>query len=33
VLRQAYPHRGVRHDEEIWSLLIDEWRAAKETQA
>lgn len=28
VLRQAYPHRGVRQDQEVWSLLADEWRAS-----
>lgn len=25
VLRQAFPHDGVRHDVEVWSLLADEW--------
>jgi len=29
VLRQYYPHRGVRHDMELWSVLAPEWRAAK----
>ncbi|MGH3655489.1 MAG: GNAT family N-acetyltransferase [Micromonosporaceae bacterium] len=26
VLRQAYPYRGVRHDDEVWSLLAEEWK-------
>ncbi|MEU6161291.1 GNAT family protein [Streptomyces sp. NPDC047130] len=25
VLRQRYPHRGVRHDSEVWSVLAQEW--------
>ncbi|MEZ0069325.1 ribosomal-protein-serine acetyltransferase [Streptacidiphilus sp. MAP12-20] len=25
VLRSYYPHNGVRHDKEVWSLLADEW--------
>jgi ribosomal-protein-serine acetyltransferase len=29
VLREAYPHRGARHDVEVWSVLAPEWRAAK----
>ncbi|MFJ6570784.1 GNAT family N-acetyltransferase [Streptomyces sp. NPDC091292] len=29
VLRESYPHRGVRHDMEIWSVLAPEWRAAR----
>lgn len=29
VLREAYLYRGVRHDEEIWSVLAAEWRAAR----
>ncbi|MGY0058169.1 GNAT family N-acetyltransferase [Streptomyces sp. LZ34] len=27
VLRQSYPHRGVRRDMEVWSVLAPEWRA------
>lgn len=30
VLREAYLYRGVRHDEEIWSVLASEWRAGRE---
>ncbi|HEX6340674.1 GNAT family protein [Umezawaea sp.] len=26
VLRQSYPHRGERHDIEVWSVLAPEWR-------
>ncbi|MGW7575651.1 GNAT family N-acetyltransferase [Streptomyces sp. NPDC054765] len=26
VLRESYPHRGVRHDMEVWSVLAQEWR-------
>ncbi|MFJ2767124.1 GNAT family N-acetyltransferase [Streptomyces sp. NPDC087300] len=29
VLRQSYLYRGKRHDEEIWSVLAPEWRAAR----
>jgi RimJ/RimL family protein N-acetyltransferase len=29
VQRERYPHRGVRHDLEIWSVLAPEWRAAR----
>ncbi|MFD3532370.1 GNAT family N-acetyltransferase [Streptomyces sp. NPDC058664] len=29
VLRASYPYRGRRHDEEVWSVLAPEWRAAK----
>ncbi|WP_328915885.1 MULTISPECIES: GNAT family N-acetyltransferase [unclassified Streptomyces] len=25
VLRSYFPHNGVRHDKEVWSLLADEW--------
>lgn len=25
VLRERFPHRGVRHDTEVWSLLAPEW--------
>ncbi|MFD2078262.1 Protein N-acetyltransferase, RimJ/RimL family [Actinopolymorpha cephalotaxi] len=28
VLRESSPHRGTRHDVEIWSVLAPEWRAA-----
>ncbi|MFI2434891.1 GNAT family N-acetyltransferase [Streptomyces sp. NPDC018693] len=27
--REHYPHRGVRTDTEVWSLLAPEWRAAR----
>lgn len=30
VLRESYPYRGKRHDEEIWSVLAPEWRAGKQ---
>lgn len=30
VLREYYPHRGERHDMEVWSVLAPEWRAAKQ---
>ncbi|MGA4837916.1 GNAT family N-acetyltransferase [Streptomyces sp. G45] len=33
VLRQSYLYRGKRHDQEVWSVLAPEWRAAKETRA
>jgi RimJ/RimL family protein N-acetyltransferase len=29
VLRESYPHRGVRHDSEVWSVLAPEWRAVR----
>lgn len=29
VLRESYLYRGERHDEEIWSVLAPDWRAAK----
>ncbi|MCC9709826.1 GNAT family N-acetyltransferase [Streptomyces sp. MNU76] len=29
VQRERYPHRGVRHDLEIWSVLAPEWRAER----
>ncbi|QFR00508.1 GNAT family N-acetyltransferase [Streptomyces phaeolivaceus] len=29
VQRERHPHRGVRHDLEIWSVLAPEWRAAR----
>ncbi|NBM15967.1 GNAT family N-acetyltransferase [Streptomyces sp. GC420] len=25
VMRQSYPHNGVRHDVQVWSLLVTEW--------
>ncbi|ARH89534.1 MULTISPECIES: GNAT family N-acetyltransferase [Streptomyces] len=28
VLRENHPHRGVRQDTEIWSVLAPEWRSA-----
>lgn len=31
VLRKAYPWRGVRHDEEVWSLLAEEWQGEPRT--
>jgi RimJ/RimL family protein N-acetyltransferase len=30
VLRESYPHRGKRHDLEVWSMLAPEWRAHKQ---
>ncbi len=30
VLREAYLYRGQRHDEEVWSVLAPEWRAARQ---
>ncbi|MCX4981712.1 GNAT family N-acetyltransferase [Streptomyces sp. NBC_00572] len=33
VLRESYPYRGRRHDEEVWSVLAPEWRAAKAAKA
>ncbi|MET9345217.1 GNAT family N-acetyltransferase [Streptomyces termitum] len=30
VLRENYPHRGVRTDTEVWAVLAPEWRAARE---
>ncbi|MFD9881724.1 GNAT family N-acetyltransferase [Streptomyces alboflavus] len=33
VLRESYLYRGQRHDEEIWSVLAPEWRAAKSAAA
>ncbi|MCA6091152.1 GNAT family N-acetyltransferase [Streptomyces sp. SCA3-4] len=29
VLRESYLYRGKRHDEEIWSVLAPDWRAAR----
>ncbi|QKV96512.1 GNAT family N-acetyltransferase [Streptomyces sp. NA02950] len=31
VLRESHPHRGVRVDREVWSVLAPEWRAARMT--
>lgn len=31
VLRELVPHRGVRLDLEVWSVLAPEWRAGKQT--
>ncbi|MYX08104.1 GNAT family N-acetyltransferase [Streptomyces sp. SID8375] len=31
VQRESYPHRGVRHDMEVWSVLAPEWRRQRET--
>ncbi|MGW1074886.1 GNAT family N-acetyltransferase [Streptomyces sp. NPDC002537] len=28
VLRSYFPHNGVRHDKEVWSLLAEEWHAS-----
>ncbi|MER5963782.1 GNAT family protein [Streptomyces sp. NPDC002057] len=33
VLRESYSYRGERHDEEVWSVLAREWRAAKAAKA
>ncbi|MFJ8085970.1 GNAT family N-acetyltransferase [Streptomyces sp. NPDC096205] len=33
VQRESYPHRGVRLDMEVWSLLAPEWRTAREALA
>ncbi|MFZ3597100.1 GNAT family N-acetyltransferase [Streptomyces sp. BH104] len=30
VLREAFLYDGVRHDEEIWSVLAPEWRSARD---
>ncbi|MFF8382365.1 GNAT family N-acetyltransferase [Streptomyces kanasensis] len=30
VLRESHPYRGARHDEEVWSVLAPEWRAARQ---
>jgi ribosomal-protein-serine acetyltransferase len=32
VLREFYPHRGRRHDMELWSVLAPEWRAGFTSQ-
>ncbi|WAZ24270.1 GNAT family N-acetyltransferase [Streptomyces cinnabarinus] len=29
VLRENWPHKGVRHDTEIWAILAPEWHAAR----
>ncbi|MFE2497972.1 GNAT family N-acetyltransferase [Streptomyces scopuliridis] len=31
VLRESYPHRGVRQNTEIWSVLASEWRERADT--
>ncbi|WP_069813649.1 GNAT family N-acetyltransferase [Streptomyces sp. TP-A0874] len=33
VLRESYPHRGRRHDMEVWSVLAPEWRATSRAPA
>lgn len=33
VLHESYPYRGKRHDEEVWSVLAPEWRAARAAEA
>ncbi|TXS44281.1 GNAT family N-acetyltransferase [Streptomyces sp. t39] len=33
VLRQRYPHRGLRHDSEVWSVLAQEWPPAADRSA
>ncbi|WP_181805986.1 GNAT family N-acetyltransferase [Streptomyces shenzhenensis] len=33
VMRENYPHRGVRTDTEVWSVLAPEWRAARARSA
>ncbi|MBX9424459.1 GNAT family N-acetyltransferase [Streptomyces lateritius] len=33
VLRESYAYRGRLHDEEVWSVLAPEWRAAKSARA
>ncbi|AVH56332.1 MULTISPECIES: GNAT family N-acetyltransferase [Streptomyces] len=33
VLRENYPHRGVRADTEVWSVLAPEWREARARDA
>ncbi|AUY53291.1 GNAT family protein [Streptomyces sp. CB01881] len=30
VMRESYLYRGTRHDEEVWSVLAPEWRAAQQ---
>ncbi|MCF6473359.1 GNAT family N-acetyltransferase [Nonomuraea sp. MG754425] len=30
VLRESYPHRGKRHDVEVWAVLAPQWRAARQ---
>ncbi|MGW5123928.1 GNAT family N-acetyltransferase [Streptomyces sp. NPDC004069] len=29
VLRESFPHRGVRQDTEVWAVLAPEWREAR----
>ncbi|WP_435190819.1 GNAT family N-acetyltransferase [Streptomyces sp. bgisy126] len=33
VLRESHAYRGRRHDEEVWSVLAGEWRAARAVRA
>ncbi|MER8017132.1 GNAT family protein [Streptomyces griseoluteus] len=33
VLRENFPHRGVRTSTEVWAVLAPEWRAAREAAA
>jgi RimJ/RimL family protein N-acetyltransferase len=30
VLRSYYPHNGIRHDKEVWSLLAEEWLSSEQ---
>ena len=32
VLREWYPHNGIRHDKEVWSMLAPEWRKLRDEQ-
>ncbi|GAA0696454.1 GNAT family protein [Kitasatospora atroaurantiaca] len=29
VLREYFPHNGIRHDKEVWSMLAEEWRKTR----
>jgi ribosomal-protein-serine acetyltransferase len=31
VMRSSYPHHGVRHDSQVWSVLAPEWSAERRT--
>ncbi|MFE5730875.1 GNAT family N-acetyltransferase [Streptomyces sp. NPDC056528] len=33
VLRESHAYRGRRHDEEVWSVLAPEWRAARSAES
>jgi hypothetical protein len=33
VLRKSYVWKNVRHDQEVWSLLADEWKGAPQAAA